>query len=136
MNFIKNLFNSEKRAYRRMTHRHRKELIKEVKNNTYDFDFDELHSLVMLKIKHFYEYYNQNKNVWQTETSRQKVLEELKEILTLNEELENLFNKEESIFFEFQKENYPSSRSIFYKEKELYQILYTSIGRNIMNWWD
>ena len=133
--FKKLFLNKEMRTYKRLTRRHRKELIKKIKDNTYDFDFDELHSLVMLKIQHFYEYYNQNKNVWQCEESRQRVLDELKENLILNEELENLFDKHEFLY-EFQKESYPSCKDIFNKEKELYQKIYTTIGKNIMNWWD
>ena len=115
------------RAYRRLHRRHREEMIKLAKN-TYEWDWRYLHDAVMLIIKHFYEYYTEGNNVWQSDESLNTVIEQLEYVLDLDNEIQHLFDrelKEPKDFIETQ-----------YKEQELYKKLYSYIGKNLQWWWD
>ena len=88
---IRNQFSKEMRAYYKMHRKHRKELIKLAKEDK-EWDWSYFHTIVMAKINHMYEYYKAGNNVWQSEESLNKVLSTLKEVIDLDEELDNLWN--------------------------------------------
>jgi hypothetical protein len=65
--------------------------------------------------------------VWQVDESKNKILEQLQNVLYIQKEIEE--NDEREINF-----NYPLEG--MEKEQELYEKFYTSIGKNILWWWD
>ena len=116
---IRNQFNKEMRAYYKMRRKHRKELIKMVKEG-FDFDWCYLHDLVITKIRHMYEYFAAGNNVWQTDETRLPTVEELKHVLDMQEEIDK------------------EVASMFYVEKrvEQYKAMYEYIGEHLLGWWD
>lgn len=111
----------EMRRYRKMHRRHSKELIKLAKE-TSEYDWCWLHEMVIMQIKHMHEYYSAGDNVWQMDESRLEIVEQLKYVLDLNDEIDRL-------------EDIWTLESID-KINELYEELYGSIGKNIQRWWD
>ena len=71
------IFDKERRAYRKMLRRHRRELVG-LARKTADFDYEYLDELVITKIRHMYEYYTSSNNVWQSDDSLKKVIDTLK----------------------------------------------------------
>ena len=93
MKLFKKLFPSkEKKLYYKMHGRHRKELIKLVKKDA-EWDYGFLHTLVITKIRHMYEYYSLGNNVWQTDETRLPIVDELKHVLDLQKKLDDLGRK-------------------------------------------
>ena len=142
---LRKLFPSKEiREYNKMHRRHRKELVKLAKE-TCEWDWSWLHRMVIMQIRHMYEYYSAGNNVWQVDESRLKIVEQLKHILDCDAEIERLeddnfgleiiekYNRIEFVF----PDDY--NEKIFEKDKrvaELYQEIYSSIGRNLQCWWD
>lgn len=127
---IRNQFNKEMREYYKMCRRHRKSLIKLAKEDR-EWDWTYFHTLVMTKIKHMYEYYSAGNNLLQSEESLNKILTTLKEVIDLDEEWDNLWEK---CF-----DNDDAKRTIVEYEDEqekIAQKLYSKIGENIFWWWD
>lgn len=115
----------EMRAYRKMRKRQRKELLKLAKE-TAVWDWSWLHEMVIMQIRHMHEYYTENNNVWQTDETRLPIIEQLKHVLDLDAEIENM--AEDSCIIDY--------KEFDKKEQDLYEELYSSIGKNIQWWWD
>ena len=125
---IKRLFrrlfpSKEMRAYNKMHRRHMKELVKHAKE-TKEYDYYWLHESVILQIRHMLEYYESQNNVWQTDETRIPVINQLRHIIALQEELDNLYTE------------YDNFQDECHREEELYKEIYTYIGENIQWWWD
>ena len=140
---FKRIFPSkEMRAYRKTYRRHRRELLKLAKENR-DFDWGWLDEFVRTKIKHMYEYFSEGNNVWQSDESLTEILEQLKHVLDLYEEMDNLWanyknnpikNDDGSITVADMGANeYLDIRT---REQELYEEIYSYIGKYIQWWWD
>lgn len=142
---IRNLFNKEMCAYNKMHCKHRKELIKLAKDDR-EWDWSYLHDLVMAKIKHMHEYYTAGNNVWQTDESLLPTIDELKHVLDLQEELDNVFkdvpkpemtiNDDKSLTFTWSEEAKQLSDEAYKRHDELYEEIYTYIGKHLQGWWD
>lgn len=132
----------EMRAYRKMYRRHRKELIDLAKKDR-DWDYGWLDEFVHTKIKHMYEYFSERNNVWQTDESLNEILEQLKHVLDLYDEMDGLWDNYESNRIENEDgsvtvtdegaERYSYIRR---REQELYEEIYSYIGKYIQWWWD
>lgn len=135
----------EKRVYRKMYRKHRKEMIRLAKEDK-DFDWSYLHDLVITKIRHMYEYYSNGDNVYQVDESRLQIVEQLKYVLDLQCELEHLYDNFSSAVI---IENTDGSHSICRDEEStkkllataeretlLYKEIYSYIGEYIQSWWD
>lgn len=120
----------EKRAYRKMYRKHRKEMIRLAKEDR-DFDWSYLHDLVITKIKHMYEYYNAGNNVWQTDETRVPICVQLNHVLQLQEEIDHIYDK-----VEVNKLSVEDTTNICKKESDLYKSIYTFIGEHLEEWWD
>lgn len=117
----------EIREYRKMHRKHQKELIK-LAIDTREWDFGWLHGMVIMQIKHMYEYYSAGNHVYQSEETLNKVLESLKHTLDLQYELDTLWDKG--------RDDLTSYEDLNKRESELYAEIYTYIGQNIQWWWD
>lgn len=117
------IFDKERRAYRKMLRRHRRELIR-LARKTADFDYGYLDELVITKIRHMYEYYTSNNNVWQSDDSLKKVINTLKTAIDKYAALEEWYWNDDKICLDLTK------------EEEAYSDFYTYIGKNITLWWD
>lgn len=120
----------EKRAYRKMYRKHRKEMIRLAKEDR-DFDWSYLHDLVITKIKHMYEYYSAGNNVWQTDETRVPICAQLNHVLQLQDEIDHLYDDEK-----YAKYSVEEATSLWKKESELYKSIYTFIGEHLEEWWD
>lgn len=140
---FKRLFPSkEMQAYKKMYHRHRKELIKLAKKDR-DWDYGWLDEFVLTKIKHMYEYFSERNNVWQSDESLNEILEQLKHVLDLYEELDGLWDNYSSNLIQNEDgsvtvtddtgKQYLAIRT---REQELYEEIYSYIGQYIQWWWD
>ena len=144
---MKNLFrkifpSKEVCAYRKMHRRHRKELMK-LAEETREWDWGWLDDAVRIRIKHMYEYFSTGNNVWQTDETRLSIIEQLKHVLDLYDELDHLWddhtrghivNEDGSI-----TPTEASTKSYIEKinrEQELYEEIYSYIGKYIQWWWD
>ena len=125
-----NIDRKEKRAYRKMYKKHRKEMIKLAKEDR-DFDWSYLHELVITKIKHMYEYYDKGNNVMQTDETRIPICVSLNHILQLQDEIDHLYDDENYINYTVEE-----AVSLYEKESELYKSIYKFIGEHIEEWWD
>lgn len=134
----------EMREYNKMYKKHRKTMIKLAKDDA-DWDWCFLHKMVMTKIKHMYEYYSAGNNVWQDDETRLPIIEQLKHILDISEEINQMRDNSCDIEYvhkdgvctavfpdDFKERIYNSDK----KEQELYEELYSSIGKNLRWWWD
>ena len=115
---IRNQFSKEKHAYYKMQRKHRKELIKLVKEDR-DWDWEYLHVLVITKIRHMHEYLSAGNCVMECEETPQ-IIAELKHVLDLQNEIDT--QKPHFLVNEFEVEKY----------KEIYEY----IGSNLLVWWD
>ena len=113
----------EMRAYDKMHRRHRRELIKLVKT-VREWDYGWIDELLLTQIKHMYEYFSDGNNVWQTDETRLPIVEQLKHVLDLYEELDGLWGK---------NKDYMDSLN---REQELYKEIYSYVGCHIKEWWD
>ena len=142
---LRRLFpDKEIRAFRKMHRRHRRELIKHAKE-TGEWDWCWLHDSIIMQIRHMYEFYTEQNNVWQCDESRLRTIEQLQHILDINAEIECLENDNygteyihkdgmvKCIFPDDFKERFERHEK---REQELYEELYGSIGKHIRLWWD
>lgn len=121
------------RAYRKMYKRHRKEMIKLAKEDR-DFDWAYLHDFVLTKIEHMYEYYSTGNNVCQIEETLKPILESLKHVIDLQNELDNIWltnTQNEDGFDAMDK-----LTTLFKREDEIYKEMYAYIGQHLREWWD
>lgn len=140
---FKKLFPSkEMRAYRKMYRRHRKELINLAKKDR-DWDYGWLDQFVLTKIQHMYEYFSERNNVWQTEESLNEILDQLEHVLDLYEEMDSLWDDYESNLITNEDgsvtvtdEGGKKYSAIRNREQELYEEIYSYIGKYIQWWWD
>ena len=114
----------EMRAYNKMYRRHRKELVKHAKE-THEWDWSWMHDSVIMQIRHMYEYYVAKNNVWQDDTTRLPIVEQLKHVLDLQEELDTLWDLN-SVNFD----------TGWQREVELYKEIYIFISEHVFEWWD
>ena len=146
MKLFRKLFpTKETRAYRKMHRRHRRELIKLAKEDA-AWDWEFLHTLVLTKIRHMYEYYKDGNCVWQVDEERLKTVAELKHVLDLQEELDNVFNDmprpiikvndDRSVTFTCNEEDDKRADEMFKREDELYKEIYCYITEYLRGWWD
>lgn len=134
--------NKEQRAFKKMHRSHRKELVKHAKE-TGEWDWGWLHDSVIMQIRHMYEFYTEGNNVWQVDESRLEIIGQLKHVLDLNDELNHLWddhisetvtNKDGSITVT--DEICENVKQTFDREQELYEEIYSYIGKYIQWWWD
>ena len=147
MKLFRKLFHTKETcAYRKMHRRHRRELIKLAKKDA-EWDWEFLHTLVITKVRHMYEYYEAGNNVWQVDEERLKTVAELKHVLDLQEELDGLFDKyHPEITAQFTEdgklriiEDEDSERrsdEMFERKDELYKEIYCYIAEHLRGWWD
>lgn len=140
---FRKLFPSKRmREYNKMRRRHRKELVKHAKK-TREWDYCWLYDGTIMQIRHMYEYYSAGNNVWQSEESMKEILGQLKHVLDLNDEMDHLWDDH---FRDYVKNGDGSissteaSRKSYIeksdREQELYEEIYSYIGRQIQWWWD
>lgn len=132
----------EMRAYRKTYRKHKRELIKLAKKNR-DWDYGWLDEFVRTKIKHMYQYFFERHNVWQSDESLNEILEQLKHVLDLYEEMDNLWDNYESNLITNEDgsvtvtdEGSKKYSVIRTREQELYEEIYSYIGSNLQWWWD
>ena len=133
----------EMRAYNKMYRRHRKELVKLAKE-VKPFDWGWLDELVLVQIKHMHKYFSAGNNVWQTDETRLPIVEQLRHVLDLYEELDNklyetyphssVTNDDGSITLT--DEGMQNYRKREERRQELYEEIYSYIGKYIQWWWD
>lgn len=140
---FKKLFPSkEMHAYNKMHRRHRRELVKLAKTIK-EWDYGWLYDSTIMQIRHMYEYYTARNNVYQSDESLLSLIDSLKYVLDLDNELEHLWddhirghvvNEDGSI-----TSTEESAKSFIDKskrEQDLYREIYNHIADNIMTWWD
>lgn len=132
----------EMRAYNKMYRRHQMELIKLAKQDR-DFDYGWLDEFVHTKIKHMYEYFSERNNVCQTDESLNEILGQLKYVLGLYDEMDHLWDnytgghiKNDDGSITPTEECAKSYIKIRNREQELYEEIYSYIGKYIQWWWD
>ena len=131
----------EMRAYRQMHRRHRRELVKLAKE-VRPFDWGWLDDLVFTQVKHMYEYFSAGNNVWQTDETRLPIVEQLKHVLDLYEEMDHLYetypssyivNDDSSVTTMDGCQNYINREK---RRQELFEEIYSYVGCHIQKWWD
>lgn len=140
---IRKLFPSkEMRAYRKMYRRHRKELVDYAKKIR-EWDYGWLHDGVIMQIRHMYEYYTAGNNVYQSDESENKIIEQLKHVLDLQNKLDNVWEEWDRGHIQNEdgsiaptEKSADSYRTVCDKETALYEEIYSYIGKNIQWWWD
>ena len=143
MKIWKKLFPSkERRAYNKMYRRHRRELVKHARE-TREWDYGWLYDSTIMQIRHMYEYYSKGNNIWQSEESLNTILEQLKHVLDLHNEMEHLWDDYESNLINnddgsitVSEEGHKKYVAIKDREQELYEEIYSYIGCTIQYWWD
>lgn len=140
---LRTLFPSkEMRAYRKMHRRHKRELVKLAKTIR-EWDYGWLYDSTIMQIRHMYEYYTARNNVWQSDESLLSLIDSLKYVIDLDDELEHLWddhanecivNEDGSISATEESAKNFLDRSK--REQELYREIYYHIGSNILTWWD
>lgn len=132
----------EMRAYNKMYRRHRRELMKLAKKDR-DWDYGWLDEFVLTKIRHMYEYFSDRNNVWQSDESLNEIIEQLKHVLDLYKELDGLWDNYESSLIKnddgsvtVTDEGSKRYLAIKTREQELYEEIYSYIGKYIQWWWD
>lgn len=130
------------RAYRNMHRRHRRELVKLAKE-TREWDYGWLYDSVIMQVRHMYEYYSAGHNIFQSEESLNGILGQLKHVLDLNDEMEHLWDNYESNVIKnddgsisVTEEGHKKYAAIKDREQELYEEIYSYIGKYIQWWWD
>ena len=136
--------NKEQKAFDKMHRRHRKELVKHAKE-TDEFNWYWLHKSIIMQIQHMYEYYTENNNVWQADEKRLMVIEQLKHVLDLEAEIDQMeldcddvkvVHKDGVLTCVFPDDYNERCQKYEEKEQGLYEELYSSIGKNLRWWWD
>ena len=108
-----------------------------------EWDYCWLYDSTIMQIRHMYEYYTARNNVYQSDESLLSLIDSLKYVLDLDNELEHLWddhirghvvNEDGSI-----TSTEESAKSFIDKskrEQDLYREIYNHIADNIMTWWD
>lgn len=132
-------------AYKKMHKQHKKELKKLIKVDA-EWDWCFLHDLVITKIRHMYEYYKAGNHVFQSDETLLPLIDELKYVLDLQDELDHLFdnkpspemikNENGSLTFIWTDEARAQSDALYEREDEIYKEIYTYIGKHLRGWWD
>ena len=146
MKLFRKLFpTKETRAYNKMHRKHRRELIKLAKEDA-EWDWEFLHTLVLTKIRHMYEYYKEGNCVWQSDETLLPTIAELKHVLDLQAELDGLFddvpaperkkNDDGSITFTWNEEARALRDKAYNREDEIYKEIYCYIAEHLRGWWD
>ena len=132
----------EMRAYNKMYRRHRKELVKHAKQIR-EWDWGWLYDGTIMQIRHMYEYYTESNNVHQVDESRLEIVEQLKHVLDLNDEIDSLWDdyvpnpiKNEDGSITISDENAKKSADLLAREQELYEEIFAYIGKWMQWWWD
>ena len=121
----KRLFPSkEMRAYRKMYRRHRREMVKLAKK-VREWDYGWIDELVLTQIKHMHEYFSSGNNVWQTDETRLPIVEQLKHVFDLYDEMDGFWDSETMDY-----------RQAVNREQELHEEIYGYIGAHLREWWD
>ena len=130
------------RAYRKMHRRHRRELVKLAKQDR-DFDYGWLDEFVRIKVKHMHEYFSTSNNVWQMDETRLPIVEQLKHVLDLYDEMDHLWDSHEATLITnkdgtkaFTDESTRTYPDVLKREQELYEEIYGYIGATMKGWWD
>lgn len=136
--------NKEMRAYNKMHRKHRKELVKMAKEDA-EWDWGFMHDLVITKIRHMHEYFSAGNFVMECEETP-NIIAELKHVLDLQEELDNVFNDKPSpiitvndngsLTFTRSDEDNKRIEEMYKREDELYKEIYAYIGEHLRGWWD
>ena len=133
-----------RRAYKRLNRRHRKALIK-ISRNIAEWDYSYLHNLVMTHISFLYQYYTEGNNVWQSDETLMPIIKQLKYILDLDKEIEKVVDDDLGVKYVeedgkliavFPDDFLNRMNENEEKEQQLYEELYSSIGKNLQWWWD
>lgn len=142
---FRKLFPSKRmREYNKMHRRQRRELVKHAKE-TRNWDYSWLYDSTIMQIRHMYEYYAEGNNVWQSDESRHEILDQLAHVLDLNDEMNHLWDSydhesnliiNEDSTFSVSDEGAKQYRAIRDREQELYEEIYSYIGKYIQWWWD
>ena len=136
--------NKEMRAFRKMHRRHRRELIKHAKE-TGEWDWCWLHDSIIMQIRHMHEYYTEQNNVWQADETRLPIIEQLKHILDLEAKIDRMQDEDDGVKYIHKDgkvtcifpDNYKEWAADWEKrEQELYEEIYSSIGKHLRWWWD
>ena len=132
----------EMRAYNKMYRRHRKELVKHAKQIR-EWDWGWLYDGTIMQIRHMYEYYTESNNVHLVDESRLEIVEQLKHVLDLNDEIDSLWDdyvpnpiKNEDGSITISDENAKKSADLLAREQELYEEIFAYIGKWMQWWWD
>lgn len=142
--FRRLFLSKEMRIFRKMHRRHRRELIKHAKK-TGEWDWCWLHDSIIMQIRHMHEYYTAGNNVWQDDEKRLMVIEQLKHILDLDEEIDQMQDEDDGVIHIFEDgkvtcifpDNYKEWVAEWEnREQDLYEELYGSIGKHLRWWWD
>jgi hypothetical protein len=81
-----------------------------------------------------YEYFSAGNNVWQTDETRLPIIEQLKHVIDLYEELNNVWVTDTK--YEKELSDVERFRWKYYREETLYRDIYSYIGVNLRAWWD
>ena len=142
-NIFRKLFpTKEIREYCKTCRKYRKMLIKTAKHSQ-PFDYGWLDEFVRIQIKFMHEYFTKNNNVWQTDETRLPIIEQLQHVLDLCDELDNVWDshtpghiKNDDGSIAPTEESTNSYIQISKKQEELYEEIYSYIGKYIQWWWD
>ena len=120
-----------------MHRKHRRELVRHAKK-TSEWDWYWLHESIIIQIKHMHEYYSAGNNVWQIDESRLQIVEQLKHALDLQAEIERMEDDEYYVDCVYENDTLNKDKMLKYekKEQELYDELYSHIGKYLKWWWD
>ena len=126
----------------KMQHRHKRELLKIVRQSC-DFSSAYLDEFVHVKIKHMHEYFSSCNDIWQTEEARAQIVEQLQHVLDLWNKIDELWiNYDKNIirnedgYIAKNKRNAVLYLEALTKEGELYKEIYSYIGEWIQFWED
>lgn len=121
-------------AYLKMQQRQKRELRQLIKYTFYDFSPIYFNELVFIKIKHIYEYFSLNYNIWYSEEVKAKLLEQLQHILNLIKQVDDLWASYKQNEVEDNYVNAKKYLNLLSKEGELYKEIYISIGKLVQFW--
>lgn len=142
---IKKIFNAEFRAYKRQVRGYRRQLIK-LAREFKPYDWSYLHNMNVEMLKSMLDYYKKGNNVWQTDATRNPIIEQLQLVLDKDVTIDNLL--EEDFGVEYVKEADGRIIAVFpddFTERyiangdaisQCYKDFYYIIGEHIQEWWD
>lgn len=106
--------NLSNHQYNKIRRKHRRELVKLAKEDQ-DFDYEYLHDLVVVKLKHMYEFYSRGCARFSSERDLNQILETLEHAINISDKIDNVYEP--------------------MRIRQLYQEFYEYIGQNILLWW-